>query len=218
MFGICSFGGFLKWFVPKNGWFVLEKPIHNRWLGGNPISGNLHLQGFAQCECESGSKPRVANDYAQLRAQQELSKLFKVHPSFLRFHPISFIPRCFGQPENHRKPNKAWTTKKLSPAGTWPPSSAPMDAVPMSQWPHARRRRRSAKCRTRLAPDCWDTERKGYPLEAGHLSQPCPTRCTDSANNPWYMASNDWRMILNDSMIKSEATARTHIRPVSYQL
>ena len=35
-----SFGGFLQWGFPKNGWFIVEKG----WFGGTPILGKPHLE------------------------------------------------------------------------------------------------------------------------------------------------------------------------------
>ena len=49
---IFTYGGFLKWGYPKNGWFIWEILLKDRWFGvpmGTPIWGNLHMNGTQFC-------------------------------------------------------------------------------------------------------------------------------------------------------------------------
>ena len=45
-------GEFVKkrWDIPQRRWFKMENPSKNEWVGGNPISGNLHLASMANME------------------------------------------------------------------------------------------------------------------------------------------------------------------------
>ena len=213
----------------------LEGPgKRERWPMGDQCWGYVHL-GFWTIAMWIRVKP-IANDYGQLRAQQELNKLMliQVNPSVL-FLPTQSLLAPGGL--DIRKPNKAWTREanpgrylaaELSTHGccanvtmaTRPQTQAQRTMSDTSGFSWDKLEAKWQKdtkfgclhsaggffpfgiaegyvqgwASPRLAPDCWDTEQKGYPLEAGHLSQPCPSRCirTDSANNPWYMASNHW--------------------------
>ena len=58
----------LRWFpqmrVPQNGWFSSWKtPSRNRWFGGTPISGNLHLYSLKLKTAGYWSRPAPGSAY-----------------------------------------------------------------------------------------------------------------------------------------------------------